>query len=201
MTDLKQQAQGHVTAGILTGGGSRRFGRDKAFYPWKGRTLVEWTIRGAGHMTDDIYLLVKERQHMDSPLRGIKILEDHFEVPTPLNGIHSIIPHVKEWLLLLACDIPFFDEQILNLLWEYRSMDKATVIRADDRYHPFLGLYPVSVLSCWDEAFAAGEYHLQRIVERMPRVILEEDLLESRGIDRLSFANINSPADLERLPL
>jgi molybdenum cofactor guanylyltransferase len=201
MKDLKLKALGHVTAGILTGGGSRRFGQDKAFYPWKGRILLEWTIRGAGYMTDDIYLLVKEAQTMDLPLKDMKILEDHFELPTPLNGIHSVIPHVNEWLLLLACDIPFFDEQILNLLWEFRSSEKATVIWADGRYHPFLGLYPVSVLNFWDEAFMAGEYHLQRIVERMPRIILEEDLLESRGIDRLNLANINSPADLERLAL
>lgn len=202
MTNLKAEAGGQVCAGILTGGDSRRFGRDKASYPWKGKTLLEWTINGAGYMTDNIYLLVNDRHtpvpSQLPPHQDLKILKDRFDIPTPLNGIHSIIPHVKEWLLLLACDIPFFEADILSLLWEYRSREKATVIWSDGRYHPFLGLYPVSVLSCWDEALAAGEYHLQRIVEKMPHITLDEGLLADREIDPLTLSNINSPSDLER---
>ncbi|MDC7233411.1 MAG: molybdenum cofactor guanylyltransferase [Spirochaetales bacterium] len=202
MSNLKALASDHVTAGILTGGGSRRFGQDKASYAYKGQSLLEWTAQGASLMTDDIYLLVKNRHSVSSFLSGgdapgFKILEDQFSVPTPLNGIHSIIPHVKEWLLLLACDIPFFQEDILRLLWEKRSPDKAAVIRTEGRYQPFLGLYPVPVLKYWDEAFFAGNYHLQKILKAMPCTEIDEAALESAGISMKQIANINSPADLE----
>jgi molybdopterin-guanine dinucleotide biosynthesis protein A len=199
MIDLKAEAGPFVTSGILTGGGSRRFGRDKALFPWKGQTLLEWTLEGARNMTQELYLLAKDPS--DYLYMGVPVLDDGSSVPTPLNGILSVMPHVHDWLLLLACDIPFFDKKVLELLWEYRSRDQATVLRFAGKYQPFLGLYPVSVLPYWEEAFYAGEYHLQRVVERMPRIVLEEEELLARGIRAESFSNINCPADLEKLAL
>ncbi len=188
----------HVIAGILSGGGSRRFGSDKAFALWQGRTLLEWTIVNASHLTDNIKILAKDPEkysHVPYP-----VIEDIFDESTPLNGILSIIPQVEEWLLLLACDIPFFDSAVLDLLWNNRSRSKAVVIRVFGKYQPFLALYPVSVLHYWEEAFAAGDYHLQRVIEKMPRhVIGEEDLL-LHNLSLLSFSNINTPEDLERVP-
>jgi molybdopterin-guanine dinucleotide biosynthesis protein A len=113
----------------------------------------------------------------------------------------SVVPYVHDWLLLLACDIPFFDEKILNLLWNNRDRSHATVIRTSGLYQPFLGLYPLGVLPYWEEAFHTGEFHLQRVVERMPRIVLEEDFLLAQGILPENFTNINTPADLERLVL
>ena len=186
-----------VIAGILSGGGSRRFGSDKAFARWKGRTLLEWTIENASHLTEDIHILAKDAGKF-SPF-PCPVIEDIFNENTPLNGILSIIPRVEEWLLLLACDIPFFDLGVLDLLWENRDSDKASVIRVFGKYQPFLALYPVSVLHFWEEAFATGDYHLQRVVEKMPRRVFEEEELLIHGLSLDSFSNINTPEDLDRV--
>ncbi len=187
-----------VVAGILSGGGSRRFGSDKAFALWKGRSLLEWAIENASHLTDNINILAKDTGKFSS--FPYPVIEDLFHEDTPLNGILSIIPRVKEWLLLLACDIPFFDPGVLDLLWKNRDREKATVIRVMGKYQPFLGLYPVPVLHFWEEAFAAGDYHLQRIVEKMPRRVIEEEELLVNNLSLLSFSNINTPEDLEKVP-
>lgn len=188
----------NVIAGILSGGGSRRFGSDKAFAIWKGRTLLEWTIENASHLTGNINILAKDAGKFSS--FSCPVIEDIFDQNTPLNGILSIIPRVKEWLLLLACDIPFFDSGVLDLLWANRDRDKASVIRVFGKYQPFLALYPVSVLHFWEEAFAAGDYHLQRVVEKMPRRVIGEEDLIIHNLSLLSFSNINTPEDLERVP-
>ena len=193
---LKKQAGPFVTAGILAGGGSRRFGRDKAHYPLRGRSLVQWTVDGARCMTDEIFILAKNEDAFR--LNGTEVLTDSSPVSTPLNGIRSVIPRVHHWLLLLACDIPFFGPEVLELLWENRSIGEATVIRTEGRYHPFPALYPLAVLPLWEEALRTGTYHLQRTVERMPRRILTEDDLLSRGIRPEALHNINTPEDLKR---
>lgn len=185
-------------AGILSGGGSRRFGSDKAFVRWKGRTLLEWTIINAGHLTGDINILAKDVEKFSS--LNYPVIEDIHDDATPLNGILSIIPYVEEWLLLLACDIPFFDSRVLDLLWNNRSKEKATVIRVMGKYQPFLGLYPVSVLHFWKEAYESGDYHLQRVVEKMPRRVFEEEELLTNNLSLASFSNINTPEDLEKVP-
>ncbi len=185
-------------AGILSGGGSRRFGSDKAFARWKGKTLLEWTIINAGHLTGNINILVRDAGKFSS--LNCPVIEDIYDDATPLNGILSIIPYVEEWLLLLACDIPFFDPGVLDLLWKNRDREKATVIRVMGKFQPFLGLYPVSVLHYWEEAFASGDYHLQRVVEKMPRLVIEEEELLVHDLSLLSFSNINTPEDLEKVP-
>lgn len=190
---------GGVVAGILAGGGSRRFGSDKAFAVHEGKTLLERTVEKALHLTQEVYILAKE----PAPYSSIDcpVLSDSFPVSTPLNGIISISPYVKGWLLLLACDIPFFDKGVLDLLWDNRSPDKAAVIRIAGKYQPFLGLYPRSVLHFWEEAFIRGDFHLQRVIESMPRIVFEEYDLEENGFSLSSFSNINTPADLVRAGL
>ena len=188
-----------VIAGVLAGGGSRRFGSDKAFARYRGRTLLEWTLFNARHLTESIYILAKDESKYSS--LGYPVITDSLDVSTPLNGIMSIIPFVEEWLLLLACDIPFFDYRVLDLLWENRSTRKAVVVRTGGKYQPFLGLYPRGVLGFWEEAFLKKDYHLQRVIEQMPRRVFEEDDLVSYGLSLSSFININTPSDLAEICL
>jgi len=192
---LKSEAKGKVIAGILAGGGSRRFGSDKACAVYEGKSLLEWTIHNASEITDNINILTKKPEAYS--FEGTKIIEDLLEVSTPISGIISIIPFVSDWLLLLACDIPFFEKKVLNFLWEKRDSDKATVIHVNGKYQPFLGLYPKSVLSYWEDAFKQEEFHLQRVIEGMPRIVIEQSDLMFAGISLNSFLNINTPADLE----
>ncbi len=186
-----------VIAGILSGGGSRRFGSDKAFALWQGKTLLERTIERASHLTDSIYILAKDASKYE--LLGYPVITDSFPVSTPLNGILSISPYVEGWLLLLACDIPFFDVRVLDLLWENRDPSRAAVIHVSGKYQPFLGLYPKSVLRYWEDAFIEGDYHLQRVIERMPRLVFTEDDLVEQGFLLSSFSNINTVSDLEQV--
>ncbi len=192
---LKLEAKGKVVAGILAGGGSRRFGSDKACAVYEGKSLLEWTIHNASEITDNINILTKRPEAYE--FTGCTIIEDRLEVSTPISGILSIMPYVSDWLLLLACDIPFFEKKVLDFLWEKRDSKKATVIHVNGKYQPFLGLYPKSVLPYWEDAFNHKEFHLQRVIERMPRVVIEQSDLMFAGINLNSFLNINTPADLE----
>lgn len=196
---LKSEASDKVIAGILAGGGSRRFGSDKACAVWEGKSLLEWTIHNASFITDNINILTKKP--LNYRFTGCSIIQDLSDVSTPISGIISIKPYVTDWLLLLACDIPFFEKKVLEFLWERRDREKATVIHVDGKYQPFLGLYPVSVLTYWEEAFDRGEYHLQRVIEGMPRTVSKQSDLMFAGISLRSFLNINTQADLERIEI
>lgn len=196
---LKNEASRKVIAGILTGGGSRRFGSDKACALWEGRSLLEWTIHNALEITDNINILTKRPEAYS--FTSCNIIEDFFEVSTPINGIISIMPYVSDWLLLLACDIPFFEKKVLDFLWQKRDSEKATVIHVNGKYQPFLGLYPKNVLPYWKDAFNSGDYHLQRVIEEMPKIVIEQSDLMFAGISLKSFLNINTPADLELIEI
>jgi molybdenum cofactor guanylyltransferase len=192
---LKPETSTKLIAGILAGGGSRRFGSDKACALWSGKSLLEWTIQNASGITDNINILTKKPDIYN--FTGCNIIEDQSDVSTPISGIISIMPFVNDWLLLLACDIPFFEKKVLDYLWARRNSAKATVIHVNGKYQPFLALYPKSVLSYWVEAFYSKEFHLQRVIEGMPKIVINESDLMFAGIGLQSFLNINTPADLE----
>ena len=196
---LKSEASFKVIAGILAGGGSRRFGSDKACALYEGQSLLEWTIYNASEITDNINILTKTPGAYN--FTDCRIIEDLLEMSTPISGILSIMPYVSDWLLLLACDIPFFEKKVLDFLWEKRDSKKATVIHVNGKYQPFLGLYPKSVLQYWEEAFKDEEFHLQRVIEGMPKIVIKESDLMFAGISLKSFLNINTPADLELVNL
>lgn len=192
-----QQRQENLLAGILAGGQSRRLGTDKALIEWRGRSLLEWSIRRAEKLTENVFILAKQREHYEG--LGVPVLVDLSTTLTPLSGILSVSPFVKEWLLLLACDIVIFSDELLKKIWERREPGRAVVLRSEEGLQPFLGLYPAEHLRIWEEAYRGGNYKLQPALDRMDRIILDSRDLETEIGTSPLFVNVNRPGDLEFL--
>ncbi|HKK66342.1 MAG TPA: molybdenum cofactor guanylyltransferase [Clostridia bacterium] len=187
----------HITAGILAGGRSRRLGRDKAFLNWQGRSLIEWSVMRAKGITPTVYLLAKDRaayQHLSCP-----VLPDFYSTSSPLSGILTVGPFVKQWLLLLACDIVLFSDRLLPFLWEQRTPGKAVVVRSKEGLQPLLGLYPVELMGYWERAYQKGNYKLQPTLQLMPRIEVAEYELPRPLQGGAPFLNINRAADVKQL--
>ena len=195
--ELKKARKEHIVAGVLAGGTSRRLGRNKAFIEWRGRPLVEGSVLSAKKMTSDVYILAKE-QALYKRI-GCPVLPDLYSTPSPLSGILSVGPFVKDWLLLLACDIVLFTDRLLPFLWDKREAGKAVVVRSKEGLQPLLGLYPVEHLSYWEKAYKSGNYKLQPVITQMPRVEVAARELPKPIHGGPSFLNINQDADVERL--
>lgn len=187
----------NLIAGILAGGQSRRLGTDKALIQWRGRSLLEWAVQRASALTNDVYILAKQQEPYERA--GVPVLVDFSTTVTPLSGILSVSPFVKEWLLLLACDIVIFSNEILEKIWERREPGKAVVVRSEQGLQPFLGLYPAEHLSIWEEAYRSGNYKLQPALEGMKRIVLDSQDLEKEIGESPLFVNVNRPEDLDYL--
>lgn len=184
----------NVIAGILAGGKSRRYGKNKALVKYKNKSLIDWVIDNTKTFTNNIYIITKnteEYKHLSRP-----VIEDAFSEPTPISGILTIAPLVKNWLLLLACDMPFFNNNILNMLWEEKEEGKATLFRLNNKLQPFLALYPSETLKYWETAFYNQERRLRKILLNIPMKIIEENKIKKIDSDFLAFTNINKPENL-----
>lgn len=196
---MSTKRKNRLIAGILAGGQSRRYGRDKAFVLWNGKSLINWVIKNTEEFTDNIYVLAKQKEHFQK--FGYPVLVDDSDESTPINGILKISPLVKDWLLLLACDIPFFKTQVLNLLWDRKEEDKVCLYRIDGKLYPFLALYPKELLKDWENAYNKGKRRLRYILKDMPKIILEEEEIKDIDPALSSFTNINNPEQLKKLIL
>jgi molybdopterin-guanine dinucleotide biosynthesis protein A len=184
-----------LTAAVLAGGGSRRFGSDKCDAVYRDRPLLWWALGYARRTAAAPFILTKR------PLGetyGATVLYDHYPEPTPISGILTVAPFVKSRLLLLACDIILPDPGLLDLLLRPRDAEKATVFRIGGTLQPFLAVYPRALLPVWEDAFRRSEFHLRRIVESMPRIELDEKAIAAAGFAGMPVFNINTPEELRR---
>lgn len=189
--------QPHVVAGVLGGGQSRRLGRDKGLIQWNGRSLIEWSVVRAKRVSRQVYVLAKSREfysHLSCP-----VVSDFYSTSSPLSGILTLAPFVKEWMLLLACDIVLFSDEVLPYVWSRRKPGKTVVVRSEEGLQPLLGFYPAAHIPYWERAYRSGNYKLQTVLEQMPRVEIDAGELPTPANGTPVFLNINREEDLERL--
>ncbi|MGB9810004.1 MAG: molybdenum cofactor guanylyltransferase, partial [Caldanaerobacter sp.] len=113
--------------------------------------------------------------------------------------ILSIFPHIKKWLLLLACDIPFFKREVLEFMWGNKEDGKACVIETNEGLQPFLAFYPKEVFPFWKESYEKGERRLQKILEVIPKKVIKEEEIKKFDPSLLSLININYQKDLAKV--
>ncbi len=109
---------------MLAGGHSLRMGTDKAALKFGGRSLLERAVNTLRHEIDDVFVSVGSAQTGDTLRSGFPLIEDQFDDIGPAAGILSA--HLRDpsaaWLVI-ACDMPLLDAQLIQLLIAGRAAD------------------------------------------------------------------------------
>ena len=104
-----------VAGVLLTGGSSRRMGRDKATMVVRGEQLATRTARVLSAVCDPVVEVG----------RGVTELKCVREYPPGSGPLAALVAGADELavdeVLLLACDYPFIDEPVLRLLADWRA--------------------------------------------------------------------------------
>ncbi|MGQ0826666.1 MAG: molybdenum cofactor guanylyltransferase [Actinomycetota bacterium] len=112
---------------LLTGGASRRLGRDKATLVWRGETLAARAARVLSAVCDPVV-------EVGSGVSGLRCVREDPPGAGPLAalcaGARAVRGHAP--LLLLACDMPFVDARLLQLLVDWPGVETAVPV-ADGR--------------------------------------------------------------------
>lgn len=141
-----------VTALVLAGGESRRMGQDKALMKMDGLPLLQRVCQAASSCCHPVYVLTP-RIAQYTPLLppGCSCIEEdrpatNASPPGPLVGFGQGLAHVQtEWVLLLACDLPFLDPDVLQCwiatLPALTQDIDAFLIQHPKGWEPLCGLY------------------------------------------------------------
>jgi molybdopterin-guanine dinucleotide biosynthesis protein A len=191
-----------VAGYVLAGGGSTRFGRDKALVEVGGTPML-------GRMSELVRRVTGQIKIVAAPGKyeafGVEIVEDRWSGEGPLGGIITALEDAAssatppEWNLILSCDMPFLTREWLAFLGERAAKSKAQVVFA----HSASG--PEPLCACWQTDAAAK---LRSGFERGVRKVTEGiALLRSEVLDEMDwkrfdstgrlFWNMNTAADYE----
>lgn len=199
-----------VVGAVLTGGASRRMGRDKALVTVGGRALVTigvdalraagagtvWSIGGDAHAlgaVDPRLVPVADLHPGEGPLGGLltacAAARRHAVTTTPGRPPGDLI------LVVIACDMPTIDGASLAALVDaLRAAPRSALAAAvvDDRPQPLTAAWrPTIAEPVLAAAFAAGERAPRRLLDRFEIVAVE-------GLDATRLGDVDRPADLHR---
>ena len=194
-----------VTAGyVLAGGGSTRFGQDKAAVELGGKKMLERTSLLLQNVTEEVSVVAGAGRYENL---GVRILEDRWPGEGPLGGIVTALEDAgniatrPEWNVILSCDMPFLTREWLTYLVERARKSNAQVVL------PHSAAGPEPLCACWrtdaaETLRAAFEQGIRRVTAGV--ALLRSEVLDESAWKRFDsagrlFWNMNTAADFEEV--
>ena len=201
-TEFTEKRCNNVLGYVLAGGGSTRFGRDKALAEIDGKKMLlrMWELlRGVG---GEVRVVVAPGKHEGL---GVTTLTDRWPGEGPLGGIITALRATSEtsgsaeWNLIVGCDMPFLTREWLNYFVERALASRAEVVVPRSAS----GLEPLC--ACWR---SRGAERLQRAFDSGTRKVteamkqLQMEIVDESGWKRFDsagrlFWNMNTAADYD----
>ncbi len=185
-----------LTVAIMAGGKSSRMGTDKSFVLFEGRPMIETVLETVDGLGDETLLITnkaQEYEHLGLPMVG-DVYPDH----GPLGGIFTAVhaasyPHT----LVVACDMPWLNRPLLEYMISLRQTADVVVPRWEKFPEPLHAIYSKACLGPIEEKLKAKMLKITVFFGQVDVRFVERAEIERFDEDGRSFANINSPQDLE----
>jgi molybdenum cofactor guanylyltransferase len=188
---------------VQAGGGSTRFGKDKALVQLAGKTMLLRTTELVSSVCPEVRIVASVAKYPHAP---VPVIEDRWPGEGPLGGILTALLETQKtsaqplWNLIVSCDMPFLNKQCLELLKERALQSSAQVIVPESEN----GLEPLC--ACWrsDAApaiqgiFDAGVRKVTQAMKQLPMEVLDESAWTRFDIYKRLFWNMNTLADYEQ---
>ena len=191
-----------VGAYVLAGGGSTRFGRDKALVEFAGRPMLARMIEAVRGTSSEVRIVAVPGKY---DAFEMEIVEDCWPGEGPLGGIVTALLHTREtepereWNLIVSCDMPFLTADWLRFLAERAAISEAQVVVPHSQHGP------EPLCACWrtdavDSLQSAFERGVRKVTQGI--ALLRAEVLDERDWKRFDsagrlFWNMNTAADYE----
>ena len=193
-----------VTGIILAGGLSRRLGRDKAVEPIEGQPLVGRVMDALSEIVDELVVVVNTPQRgRELPLRDSAVVAvDIYPNAGSLGGIFTGLSSASnQWGIVVACDMPFLNLDLLSYLLSFRESHDAVVPVLDGRPEPTHAAYSKVCLSAIEARLEADDLKIARFFDDVRVKYVSQRRVEEIDPSRRSFFNVNTEEDLARARL
>ena len=186
-----------MTAIILAGGKSSRLGRDKALERICGKYLVERVLDSLSQLGDDI-IVVTAAPNQLSDLNVEKVLDTYPRTGAKVGLCTGINASLSFYSLVVACDMPFLNIDLLRYLLDLASGFDAVIPRIGDKIEPLHAVYSKNCIPILEEQIRKGKLKISDLFDEINVRYVEAEEIERYDPRHLSLFNINSEADLKR---
>ncbi len=177
---------------VLTGGFSKRMGKDKALLNFHGKPQFVYLFELLKPLCEVVFLSCRAEQSVQLGDHYPKIF-DIYDSIGPMNGLLSFFDQqLSKACLIVACDMPFVDKKAIRYLIESRQPEKfSTAFKSKN------GL-PEPLLTIWEpKSYKALQSAFQKNMFSLRDILKKEDCLLLQTIDDDMLLNINNPKELD----
>jgi len=200
MTGGKRDAE--AAGYILAGGGSRRFGRDKALVEVGGFPMLRRMIALLQSVAKNVKVVGAREKYAQFEK---EIVSDGWPGEGPLGGIITALQDSaleaerSEWNLIVSCDMPFLTAEWLAFLCQRAAKSAAQVVVPHSMHgpEPLCACYRTDAAGALRAAFESGVRKVTQGLQHVTTEVLDEaDWKRFDSAGRL-FWNMNTAADYE----
>ncbi len=201
-----------LSAIILSGGQSRRMGRDKALLELDGERLLDRVANSVARLSDDVIVVAGEPERYTGG--AWRVVADAFPGAGAVGGLYSGLQAARHpYVLAVACDMPFLNIALLRYLARAARGWDAAVPQVSDTplgvdgelqprqtakerdLQPLHAVYNRRVAKAILERIAAGDLRMIGFFSRIRVRYVSATEVERYDTEHLSFFNANTPEE------
>lgn len=188
----------NMTGVILAGGKSSRLGQNKAFIEIGGKRIIDRQIDLLKGICKEIIIVCKNTPEFSD--LTCSVVKDIVDYPSPLAGIYtSLKVAIYEKCFVLACDMPFLNRALIEYQMEISDKFDVVVPRPSGDYEPLHTVYSKNCIPYIEDMFAKKKFKILDFYSRVRLKEITEDEIKRFDPKMLSFVNVNTRDDLERI--
>lgn len=167
---------------ILAGGKSTRMGHDKANLVLQGQPLLVRVAQVATQVSDRCHIITpwpeRYQTMVQTQLPAVQWVQEQESGHGPLVGFAQGLAAIAateptpDWILLLACDLPYLDPLVLQQWGEQLPVVRSDILamapKVGDRWEPLCAFYRPAIVPFLKEAIAQNQTAFQALLNHLP---------------------------------
>jgi molybdopterin-guanine dinucleotide biosynthesis protein A len=198
--DIRPFAHPKVSVVVLAGGQSSRLGSNKAFLEVQGQPLVVRTVLKMTALSDDLIVVTNEPGLYEPLALPARLVPDEKPGQGALMGIYSGLKAAHHaYALAVACDMPFLSLPLLRYMLTLAADSDVVIPQLDGLLEPLHAIYGKVCLPAMARLLERGQRQIIAFFHEVRVRRVEDQEIDMYDPDHLSFFNVNTPADWERV--
>lgn len=189
--------QKELTAAILAGGKSTRFGGSKFMARFDKKNLIEIALEIALQISNRVMVL-KGGDEILLP-NHMQAFQDKFIDKGPLGGVHSALVNSKtRWIAILPVDMPLLSPIIYKYMAESRDQNRPVIAVSQKGWEPLVSVWPKSAATSIEKFLNENKRSMWYCLKEL-KAIEVNVAKKYPEIPNECFFNINTKKDLDEL--
>ena len=192
-----------ATLAILAGGKGKRLGGvPKGLITVGGKTVLERQLDLLPSFAEGLVVAVDPAPYaaLLAAHPEVRVVPDAIPGKGAPGGVHAALQAARtDWVVAIACDMPFVTAKVVGVLLAERAPDVDVVaFQAGGRLQPLLAAYRASLHPAWGRALSADP-PLRLLLGKFRARFLPEERLRQVDPGLKALESLNEPRDLERV--